>query len=148
MTMTPDRLQQIIDAYGADWRRWPEAERDAARACLDADPDGERRMFEARQLEAALDLAPRPRPSESLRARVLLSAPRPRSAAGALAARLFAPPALGRPIWLSGAGVAAAICVGVLVGHAGMARVTADVRADDVLYQATLEGLDDVEILG
>ncbi len=35
--MTPDRARDIIDAYGADSRRWPAAERDAARAMVAAD---------------------------------------------------------------------------------------------------------------
>jgi hypothetical protein len=30
--MTPERFRALLDAYGADPRRWPEAERDAARA--------------------------------------------------------------------------------------------------------------------
>ncbi|GAB7537545.1 hypothetical protein AB4851_06975 [Burkholderia sp. 22PA0099] len=30
--MTPERFRIIVEAYGADSRRWPDAERDAARA--------------------------------------------------------------------------------------------------------------------
>ena len=35
--MTPERFQALLDSCGADLRRWPEAERDAARALLASD---------------------------------------------------------------------------------------------------------------
>ena len=37
-TMTPERFRALLDSCGADLRRWPEAERDAARALLASDP--------------------------------------------------------------------------------------------------------------
>ena len=33
--MTPERFLALLDSRGADLRRWPEAERDAARALLE-----------------------------------------------------------------------------------------------------------------
>ena len=33
-TVTPDRLEQVLNAYGADSKRWPEEERDALLAFL------------------------------------------------------------------------------------------------------------------
>ena len=38
MTMTYERFETLADAYGGDLRRWPEAEREAGRALLNADP--------------------------------------------------------------------------------------------------------------
>jgi len=35
--MTPERFRALLDSCGADLRRWPEAERDAARALLASD---------------------------------------------------------------------------------------------------------------
>ena len=37
--MTPERFEHLADAYGGDLRRWPEAEREAARRLLDNRPD-------------------------------------------------------------------------------------------------------------
>ena len=48
--MTVERLQQLIEAYGADSRRWPEAEREAGRALLATQP------HQASAIEAARDL--------------------------------------------------------------------------------------------
>ena len=50
--------------------------------------------------------------------------------------------------WLSGAGWAAAACAGVVFGINLTSRLTADVQADAVLYQASLTSADDTEVLG
>jgi alkanesulfonate monooxygenase SsuD/methylene tetrahydromethanopterin reductase-like flavin-dependent oxidoreductase (luciferase family) len=68
MGMTPERRQQLLDAYGADVRRWPLSER------TDALPT------QVDDLDALLDAWAAPEVSPALRARVLASAPRPRSA--------------------------------------------------------------------
>jgi len=50
--MTPERLSELIAAYGADPARWPDAERAAAVARLDAgEPDG---FAAAAELDAQL----------------------------------------------------------------------------------------------
>ena len=36
--MTPERFLALLDSCGADLGRWPEAERDAARALLERGP--------------------------------------------------------------------------------------------------------------
>jgi hypothetical protein len=142
--MDRTRLSELAAAYGADWRRWPAAEREAARALVARDPQAERLLFEARQLDAALDLAPRAEASEALRRRVIAAAPRPRK--GLFAAwTSLRPPA--RSVWLSGAGLAAAVCAGLVVGEATMHRATAGLQADTVLYLASLDAVDDTEIL-
>lgn len=53
--MTPRRFETLVDAYGADWDRWPAAERPAALALLAADPALRRHWEAARALDARLD---------------------------------------------------------------------------------------------
>jgi hypothetical protein len=50
--------------------------------------------------------------------------------------------------WFSGAGWAAAACAGVIFGLNLTTHLTADQQVDAVLYQATLDGVDDTEVLG
>ena len=73
-TMDLERFEHLADAYGADLRRWPEAEREAARRLLAADPRAGRVLDAADVLDAFLDKAPRPAPSYALRERVIADA--------------------------------------------------------------------------
>ncbi|MFN4296108.1 MAG: hypothetical protein ACK4FB_04650 [Brevundimonas sp.] len=141
--MNAQRFQDLADAYGADLRRWPEAERGAAGAFMDSDPQGaERLLFEARQMDLALDAAPRPMVSHALREQVIALA----AAAGLRPrARRFG---FGRFAWMSGAGWAAACAAGIMVGVNLSDQALAHAEADLVLYQAGLEALDDTEVLG
>ena len=144
MKMDRTRLSELAAAHGADWRRWPEDARAGARALLAADPAAERLLFEARQLDAMLDLAPRLEASADLRQRVIAAAPR--SQRGLLTGWLGGR-APARSVWLSGAGLAAAVCAGLIVGEATVHRATAGLEADRVLYLASLDAVDDTEIL-
>jgi hypothetical protein len=106
--MNAERFERLLDAYGAEARRWPAAEREAA-AAFAATAEGQAAMAEARELEMLLDAAPALQPSHDLRSRVLAAAPRERSGwAGGLRGRLG--------FWASGAGLAAAGLAGVLFG--------------------------------
>jgi hypothetical protein len=58
--MTPERLQTILDAYGADPTRWPASERAAAERLLAAMPDGPTLKADAARLDAMLDAMPAP----------------------------------------------------------------------------------------
>lgn len=141
--MNAERLNQLAEVYGADWRRWPDSERVAARAMIEADPvAADRLLFAARRTDAVLDASPTPAVSMALRDRVLASA----IAAGLTPRR--ARRALGRLAWMFGAGWAAAACAGVVAGANLTLHLTADDQADAVLYQATLTGVDDTEVLG
>lgn len=140
--MNAERLDQLIKAYGADRRRWPDAERVAAEALMAAEPDAARPLFEARQIDAVLDASPRPVVSAALRDRVIASA----LAAGLTPKRARA--AWDRLVLWLGAGWAAAACAGVIAGANLSLHLTADARADAILYQATLDGMDDTELLG
>ena len=53
--MTPERLTQLINAYGSDPRRWPEAERRAAEVLLLRSPDARKVQTAARALDDLLD---------------------------------------------------------------------------------------------
>ncbi len=133
--MKAERLHELADAYGADLRRWPASERAFAESLIAADPSLKAVLDEAAAMDALLDAAPRPVPSAALTARILAAAPRANSR-------------LGKAIWYLGAGWAAAACAGVVAGVGLTTHLTADARADAVLYQSSLTGVDDTELLG
>ena len=77
--MTLERFHTLVEAYGADHRRWPQAEREEA---LDFQ---RRRPFEAtvllevaERLDAALALSPQPAADARLALRIADTAPRRR----------------------------------------------------------------------
>jgi hypothetical protein len=142
--MDAERLTALAEIYGGDVRLWPEADRDAARAFIAHDRDGaDRILFEARQLDAALDHLAPVTVSHDLRERVIALA-----AAQGIRERRGWRFRLDPLTWLSGAGMAAAVMAGVMVGMNTLTYATADVRADAVLYQASLGAMDDTEVLG
>lgn len=136
--MKADRLHALAEAYGADLRRWPASERAFAESLIAADPSLKTVLAQAAALDALLDASPAPTPSADLTARLLAAAPKVR-------ARRFH---LDRIAFYLGAGWAAAACAGVVAGVGLTTHVTADERADAVLYQSTLLGVDDTEVLG
>ena len=142
--MPAERFLALVAAYGADRRRWPEGERAAAEVFASTHPDLARPVLaEADALDALLHRSPAPQASMALRDRVLAAA----TSAGGRAHRA------GR-LWIDrlslafGAGWAAAACAGVVAGVLLTGHVTADAQADAVLYQASLLGVDDTEVLG
>lgn len=142
--MTAERFLALVAAYGADRRRWPEAERAAAEAFAAMHPEtAGRALAAADELDALLHRSPTPQVSTALRDRVLAAA----ATAGGRAGRA------GR-VWIDrlslafGAGWAAATCAGVAAGVMLTGYITADAQADAVLYQASLLGVDDTEVLG
>lgn len=135
--MKAERLHELADAYGADLRRWPASERAFAESLLAADPSLKAVLDEAATLDALLNAAPAPVPSAALTARILAAAPK-RKVRGRL----------GKAVWYLGAGWAAAACAGVVAGVGLTTHLTADARADAVLYQSSLTGVDDTEVLG
>lgn len=140
--MKAERLHALADAYGADLRRWPASERAFAESLIAGDPSLKAVLEDAAALDALLDAAPTPAPSAALMARLLAAAPRSRAIKSKARSRL------GRAVWYLGAGWAAAACAGVVVGVGLTTHLTADARADAVLYQSSLTGVDDVEVLG
>lgn len=100
--MTLERLTRIVDAWGADPARWPDAEREEALALVARSAEARALVAAAARLDDALDaLPPAATPSAALRARVAASAPsRPRRRrVAALLAPLAAAAALA--LWLT-----------------------------------------------
>lgn len=138
--MTPDRFLTLVAVYGADRRRWPEAERAAAEAFMAAQAELARpALAEADDIDALLHASAAPRVSMALRHKVIAAA-----ATGRRAGKLW----IDRLLLVFGAGWAAAACAGVAAGVMLTSHLTADVQADAVLYQASLVAFDDTEVLG
>jgi hypothetical protein len=55
--MTLERLRQLIAAYGADPRRWPDDERDSAEAFVAGSAIARDAMAQARELDSVLGMA-------------------------------------------------------------------------------------------
>jgi hypothetical protein len=127
--MDRERFAALVDAFGADFRRWPEAERDAARAFRAAQPAVcEALLAEAAGLDAALDEIAALQPSAALRERILASAPRTRRPLISLGRFRRAAP------WLApGAGLAAACAAGAWLGVTASHTAETRMRADTVL---------------
>ena len=132
------RFEDLAGTWGGDLRRWPEGERAEAERLLQADPAAQAVLDEAAGLDALLDRSPTPWPSQALRDRIVAAAPR----AGAWSLHW------SRTGLAFGAGWAAAACAGVMAGLVLTRSLTADLQADAVLYQATLSGVDDEDLLG
>lgn len=53
--MSPERLEELLETYGAREERWPQDQRSEMRACLNEFPKIQRQLFEARDLDLMLD---------------------------------------------------------------------------------------------
>jgi len=104
--MNPSRFEALISAYGAEPARWPAAEREMALAFLSAQPDAGAMAEAERTLDDALDAWKPQFPTMALRNAILAASPPFRRGVGPN----------WRTLWLSGAGLAAACAVGVVVG--------------------------------
>ena len=65
--MDRERLQQLIESYGADLARWPEEERPEASALLEAEPSLRTLLEEHNELDELLSLDPDASPTAELR---------------------------------------------------------------------------------
>ena len=103
--MDRERFADLLDAYGADFRRWPADARAAATAFAAQNSDAAGLIAEARAVDAVLDSArDSAAPSADLAARILASAPRARSSGFDRRAMLA---------------LAACAVFGVLIGYGG-----------------------------
>ena len=109
MAIDLERLRAIVEAYGADAARWPEAEREGALQLLARSPEAAAFRERARELDALLDGASVFEPTPELLARVLA---RPARRRASLLEELWP---FG-PIWRPALGMAAAMVLGVAVG--------------------------------
>lgn len=80
--MDRERFETLLDAYGADFRRWPPETRAEAAAFAAQEAEAAALVADARKLDATIDtVRDAPPPSADLAARILAQAPRaPRQA--------------------------------------------------------------------
>ena len=127
--MKPERFHALLDACGADLRRWPEAERDAASELLANSPAALRAArAEAALLDGGLDAYEVAAPGAALVERIAgaaPSAPLPAGRAGSWwrGAGFFWPRAGWALTGLAGA-IAGAMAVSVALGEFGPAAAT------------------------
>lgn len=109
--MTLERFEDLAEIYGGEIARWPEGEREAARALLAAEgPRLTPVLTAAAQLDRLLDLAPAQAPNAALLGRLIAAAPQP----AAPARRWIA--GLGAALGLSAAAFAG-VAVGVVIAR-------------------------------
>jgi hypothetical protein len=127
--MTGGRFEAILDAYGADPRRWPAAERAAALAFAAANPSAPALLAAAADLDGAIHMTAPDAAAAPLREAIVASAkmtPRRR-----------------RPLWWAGAGLGAALA-GAAAGAVTVAvmapRVSNDLTAEQLASAATAFG--------
>ncbi len=124
--MTFERFEDLAAAYGGEIARWPEGEREAARALLAAEPARLSPVLtEAAGLDRLLDLAPAQRPDAALLGRLIAAAPQP-----ANTARRWIT-GLGAALGLSAAAFAG-VSVGVMVGGQAQPAPAAVAQAETV----------------
>ncbi|MDM7945499.1 MAG: hypothetical protein QUV20_04135 [Oceanibaculum nanhaiense] len=118
--MDLQRLEALLDAYGADPARWPAAERAAALALLAIEPAAQARLEQARQLDRVLDaLPPAPAPAGDLAARIRAVARHQRAPAAPVAPIPAPIPANGnRAPWRFTMALAASAVIGLWLGFA------------------------------
>jgi len=129
--MTFTRFSRLVEAYGSDFQRWPEREREDARALLVVSPQAERLLKEARIVDAGIEGAlatERPGPNEESAslARLRTGVAQRLKTAGEVPGRpngflLGLRNGLGGqttifPRWAIASGAGAAIVVGLLMG--------------------------------
>jgi len=127
--MDPERLNELIDAYGAEPARWPAAERAAAQALLARTPAARARLAEAAALDSRLDSwtgnAPALDPARL--AAAASAGPQPRPLSRPRPAMRWTPFA-----WQGAAGLAAAALAGFLIGWSGLDTTLTVPTADNI----------------
>jgi anti-sigma factor RsiW len=135
------RARAVLDAYGADENRWPEADRDAVREAIAADPALAKRQAEEGEMDALLALAPVEAPSYALQARVLATQ-RDEGVGGLGIVKQL----LGT-LWPYGSAVipAGALAASVLLGVAsgGLSTASTESWSDDQSYDVLALALGD-----
>lgn len=129
--MTPERFEQLAEAYGSDLRRWPQVEQaKAERLCQERPVWARDCLDEAEDLDDLLNLYRVEAPSAALREQVLARAPKPHRS---LWSRLVGE-------WRGwGMGLAAAGVAGLMVGIGSVSLLMAD-QSTDVTVASALDG--------
>ncbi len=134
--MTVERIFELIEAFGAEPGGWPDAERDAASALIEAEPETfATALSEARALDQFLLSETVREPGADLAASILASAPvaapEHRSVLDALSSIVF--PRGVR--WPAGAALAS-LAMGLIGGYAYASGGVGYDQADAVYYAA------------
>jgi hypothetical protein len=116
--MTIDRLQTILDAYGAAPARWPEAEREAALALIAQSPEARAAVAAASTLDASIGAYDNPA-EHAINPLKLVATITAHSQEQAQRPRSSGRITIG---WPNLAGLAAAAVAGFLVGWSGLDR--------------------------
>ncbi|HVW57704.1 MAG TPA: hypothetical protein VHC00_18670 [Rhizobiaceae bacterium] len=108
--MTPERFAELVEIYGAELRRWPEEQREAASACMKKHPKETARALQAaRMLDETLDRYAVPGPGARLTTAIIDASPPLRAAARRIR------------LWRQGVGFAALGLAGALAGALAIA---------------------------
>ncbi len=131
-----ERVLDLIAIYGAHTHTWPEEERAAAVALLEARPD----MFadaitDARLLDGALEREVIPDPSSALSAQIMAAAPSPKARKAGILTDLKAALFPKGVRWPAGAALAS-LAMGLVGGYAYASTDIAYDSADEALYAA------------
>jgi hypothetical protein len=146
--MTIERLRDILDAYGGDPLRWPQAERLEAQRLAAHDSVAAALVTEAMAFDGLLDFAPSTEPSRALMASVLAARPKP-GPIGWLAG-LWRDLFPGTATWKPAVGFALALALGVgvqsaAVGQLGLTDSVDPVSADQAsIILAPLSGAETI----
>ncbi len=125
--MSLERFEDLAEIYGGEIARWPEGEREAARALVSAHPERLSPVLAAAaQLDRLLDLAPAQSPNAALLGRLITAAPQP----VASTRRWIA--GLGAALGLSAAAFAG-VAIGVATGRAPQAAAPVVAQAEPVV---------------
>lgn len=128
-----ERFEALAAAYGADLRRWPQAERGRAQALSRSNPGRAQAILAAEgELDALLAQSVVPAPSRRLQLRILASARSDRNQPVAALRWLVRAP------MLTGA-AAAAVCAGLLCGVMMSQGVVSEARQDILSNMAPSE---------
>jgi hypothetical protein len=129
--MDQDRFEALADAYGGDMARWPDAEREAAKAYVEAHPDRADAILKAATaLDAILQSAAEAAPSQALFDRVVADGE-----------------ALRRPAAPAWAAMAAAVMMTVGLGTGWLAAPETAVR-DDEVFGLAFGALEEIDVFG
>jgi hypothetical protein len=104
------RLSDALDAYGGDFRRWPDELRAPAEALIAQNAEARRLHAAALALDALLDAAPALQPSRELKARIIRRAAPPIWRQGLTALWPFG------PAWQPAAALALIAAIGIAMG--------------------------------
>jgi hypothetical protein len=107
--MTIERFKGLVEAYGANPARWPEAERAVAEAFANATPEAQRLLAEAAALDHVLAAAPTAPVTRELEMRVL------DSFSSRKTRRAWLPDLMP---WTQAAALAASLVLGMFAGSA------------------------------